>query len=120
MTNVSPSTRGCKTGVESNDPRHQTRQLQIVHISDIHFGKDHRFDPPRTAAGDTPKRVGYPSLLQKLQEDLPTGDVGCPAIVCVTGDLATTAVKNEFDEAEALVQGTTTLFGVLVDSIAFS
>jgi 3',5'-cyclic AMP phosphodiesterase CpdA len=99
--------------VGARDPRHQTKQIQIIHLSDVHFGKDHRFDPPPTPGGDRPKRVGYPTLLEKLQEDLPPESFGCPTIVCITGDFCTTAAKSEFDDAEALVAGIagTTLFG---------
>jgi 3',5'-cyclic AMP phosphodiesterase CpdA len=99
--------------VRARDPRHQTKQIQIIHLSDVHFGKDHRFDPPPTPGGDRPKRVGYPTLLEKLQEDLPPESFGCPTIVCITGDFCTTAAKSEFDDAEALVAGiaSTTIFG---------
>src|SRR5215467_5773201 len=82
-----------------------TRQLLIIHLSDIHFGKQHRFDPPPTADGDTPKRAGYPQLLQKLVDDLKGPDPGCPVIICVTGDLATAATYGEFQEAEEFLRG---------------
>lgn len=82
-----------------------TRQLLIIHLSDVHFGKEHRFDPPSTPDGDTPKRAGYPQLLQKLVDDLQEPDPGCPVIICVTGDLATAATYGEFQEAEEFIRG---------------
>lgn len=82
---------------------HATRQLQIIHLSDIHFGKYHRFDPPPTPKGDTPPRTGYPTLIEKLQEDFQGDDPGCPVMVCITGDLATEASFGEFQEAEEFI-----------------
>jgi len=82
-----------------------TRQLRIVHLSDIHFGRSHRFDPPVTPKGDTPKRIGYPTLLEKLCEDLDTGDPECPVAICITGDFATTASFGEFQEADKFILG---------------
>src|SRR4051794_6576557 len=81
-----------------------TRQLEIIHISDVHFGGQHRFNPPITPSGDMPSREGYPTLVQKLQEDLAGPDPGCPVIVCITGDLATTCSYEEFDAAEQFVK----------------
>jgi 3',5'-cyclic AMP phosphodiesterase CpdA len=58
--------------------------------------------------------LGIPVYCKSSKRICPLGTWVAP-LLCVsrTGDLATTAVKNEFDEAEALVQGiaTTTLFG---------
>lgn len=82
-----------------------TKQIEIIHLSDVHFGGSHRFDPPKTAAGDRPKREGYPTLLDKVLEDLGGASTGCPVIVCITGDLATTASIDEFEQAEALIRG---------------
>jgi 3',5'-cyclic AMP phosphodiesterase CpdA len=73
----------------------KTPQLQIVHLSDLHFGEKHRFDPPRTPTGDRPSRTGHPTLVEKLSEDL-VKDPGCPAVICITGDFATTASYDEF------------------------
>jgi 3',5'-cyclic AMP phosphodiesterase CpdA len=90
----------------TQDLKRATRQLHIIHLSDAHFGKNaHRFDPPPTPAGDTPKRDGYPQLLQKLVEDLSGPDPGCPVIICITGDLATAATYGEFQEAEEFIRG---------------
>ena len=82
---------------------HSTRQLEIIHLSDLHFGNSHRFDPPRTPAGDVPKRTGYPRLLDKLQEDLTDSDPNCQVITCITGDLATTCSDEELKQAEDFI-----------------
>lgn len=81
-----------------------TRQLYIVHLSDIHFGTKHRFNPPISAAGDSPGEEDYPTLLGKLAEDLDGKDPDCPVIVCITGDLVETAKLEEFEQAENFVQ----------------
>ena len=76
------------------------RQVEIIHLSDIHFGSHHRFVPPRTPDGDRGSREGYPKLLEKLLEDLHEPDPNCPVLVCITGDITTTASYDEFEEAE--------------------
>ncbi|MBI4532103.1 MAG: metallophosphoesterase [Candidatus Latescibacteria bacterium] len=82
-----------------------TRQLIIIHLSDVHFGRSHRFVPPRTPGGDVPEEDTYPTLLEKLKEDLSGKDPQCPVLVCITGDLAESADVREFQEAECLIQG---------------
>lgn len=81
-----------------------TRHLYIVHLSDIHFGSKHRFNPPISASGDSPKEENYPTLLSKLAEDLDGEHPDWPVIVCITGDLVETAVVEEFQQAENLVR----------------
>ncbi len=89
---------------EQIDERHLTKQLVVIHLSDLHFGKRHRFNPPPTTAGDIPVRDGYPTLLAKLAEDLDQPDPKCPALVCITGDLAETGDLKEFGDAELFVR----------------
>lgn len=82
-----------------------TRQIRIIHLSDIHFGSAHRFDPLPTPKGDLPTRLGFPTLLQKLQEALEGPDPGCPVFFCITGDVMTTAAFKESQEAEIFIKG---------------
>jgi 3',5'-cyclic AMP phosphodiesterase CpdA len=81
-----------------------TRQLSIVHLSDVHFGSVHRFAPPATAAGDVPSESGFPQLIDKLVDDLGNVDPGCPVIYALTGDMAQTAAFDEFKAAEEFVR----------------
>ena len=92
----------------------RVRQLAIIHLSDVHFGAKHRFEPSRTAAGDKPDERDYPSLLDKLQEDLAEEAPGCPVVVMISGDLAQTGNYEEFENAEEFVRGlaTGTVLGV--------
>ena len=92
----------------------KVRQLTIVHLSDVHFGAKHRFEPARTSAGDQPNERNYPSLLDKLQEDLAEEAPGCPVVVVISGDLAQIGSYEEFEKAEDFVRGLTkgTLLGV--------
>lgn len=84
--------------------RRLTRQLQIIHLSDLHFGSDHRFNVPPTVSGDKPARKDFPTLLDKLLEDLKSPDVK-NLLICITGDFAHTAEYQEFIAAEKFVQG---------------
>ena len=107
---------------------HLTRQIEILHISDLHFGEQHRFNPARTPSGDVSQRTGMPSLSDKILADLrvlrPSQFCSvlheashlvtnasraegrehpaagrCPRIVCITGDLTSSASDDEFAEA---------------------
>jgi 3',5'-cyclic AMP phosphodiesterase CpdA len=80
-----------------------TQQLLLIHLSDVHFGRNHRFMPAATAAGDIPDEP-YPSLFEKLREDLVDDDPGCPVVVAVTGDLAEVGSYDEFKRAEVFVR----------------
>jgi 3',5'-cyclic AMP phosphodiesterase CpdA len=82
-----------------------TRQIHIVHLSDIHFGDRHTFNPELPASGGAVAVPGHPTVLQKLLEDLREPDPGCPVIVCITGDVATKASGEEFARTEEFVRG---------------
>ena len=81
-----------------------TRQLLIVHVSDIHFGEHHRFNPPATAKGDVPKDPDYPTLAGNLLQDLKGDDPGCPVILALSGDFAQVGSFDEFARSERLVK----------------
>jgi len=83
----------------------KTRQLEIVHLSDIHFGLRHRFNPPKTVDGDEPEDKSFPSLLDKLTQDLTRPDPNCPVAVCITGDIVETGSVEEYKEAEQFIEG---------------
>ena len=89
------------------------RQLIIIHLSDIHFGGKHRFHPPRTPGGDVPDEREYPTLLEKLADDLTEEDPRCPVLFALTGDMAESGAYDEFEKAEDFVRGLTktTLLG---------
>jgi 3',5'-cyclic AMP phosphodiesterase CpdA len=80
-----------------------TRQVVLIHLSDIHFGSKHRFNPPTSPSGDVPKEYEYPTLLEKLREDLDHQDPECPVMICITGDFAETAALEEFNLAEKFI-----------------
>ena len=77
----------------------------IIHLSDLHFGDKHRFNPPKTPSGDRPARTGYPTALEKLTEDLNLEDPKCHVIFCLTGDFAEYGKTSELGEAEAFIRG---------------
>jgi 3',5'-cyclic AMP phosphodiesterase CpdA len=85
--------------------RHNLKQLSILHISDLHFGSSHRFDPPATPSSDIPVRRGIPTLFDSLEADFATGQVESPLVVAVTGDLTQQAAQEEFDQAAKLLIG---------------
>lgn len=85
-------------------PPDLTRQIEIIHLSDIHFGSSHRFRTSKSASGDCPKDEGYPTLAEKLIEDLPNIKKGCPTIICITGDLVNSADVEEFNQVEEFIE----------------
>jgi 3',5'-cyclic AMP phosphodiesterase CpdA len=81
-----------------------TRQLNIIHLSDVHFGGKHLFTPRgAVGAGNLPSQ-GYPELVDTLITDLKDHDPGCPVIICITGDMAETGDPAEFRQAEAFIK----------------
>jgi hypothetical protein len=48
----------------------QRRQLTIVHMTDLHFGANHRFDPHHAPDGTSASRIGVPKLFQSILKDL--------------------------------------------------
>jgi 3',5'-cyclic AMP phosphodiesterase CpdA len=88
-------------------PVDDVRQLIIIHLSDVHFGGKHRFDPPATPGGDVPQEREFPTLLEKLAEDLTGDDPDCPVLFALTGDMAESGAYDEFKKAEAFVRGLT-------------
>lgn len=83
-------------------------QLRVLHVSDLHFGKNHTCNP----ADPTGATTGIPPLKELLRKDLEneewkksvwafqTQDVEpVPLLVAATGDFAQTAEQKEFDEA---------------------
>jgi 3',5'-cyclic AMP phosphodiesterase CpdA len=103
-------------------------QIAIVHLSDLHFGKPHRFQPKITPGGDRPKDEGFPELRASLLADATArlaelyqspesleadsirftglngiGPMAVRTIFALTGDLTESAEQAEFRKAESLV-----------------
>lgn len=94
------------------------RQFIIVHVSDLHFGEKHRFDPPAGDDGRRGPREGFPHLHESILNDLGTllrksGAEGLadpdafasPAnapirvVFALTGDFTETGAEEEYDRA---------------------
>jgi predicted MPP superfamily phosphohydrolase len=84
-----------------------TNEIQILHLSDIHFGKHHICNPPLTASAK-----GVPSLADLIIKDLQQDIAGVPQditdysdhpfsplIIAASGDFTQTADDSEFDNA---------------------
>lgn len=80
------------------------RHLQIVHLSDLHFGDHHRFRAAKAADGKVPREASAAELAELLATDLAGLDTDIPTIVCITGDLSNTADLSEFDDAERFLE----------------
>lgn len=87
------------------------KQLSILHLSDLHFGKHHRCAP--ADAGDA--RAGYPPLQDLILRDLdderwdgeiwgPQEGDPDPLVVMVTGDLTEGAQHGEFKGARDFLE----------------
>lgn len=83
------------------------KQLRIIHLSDLHFGSQHRFKPE----DPTHPRAGYPDLFTSITTDLnsfafddptwaSTSDpTQSPLLIAATGDLTTICSPAEFKAA---------------------
>lgn len=87
-------------------------QARIIHVSDLHFGETHRFQPDRTPDADRPSARGYRSLAQSIRADVESlagqhrwlsAHDSCPLAVAVTGDLTNTASVAEFEQVKAFL-----------------
>jgi 3',5'-cyclic AMP phosphodiesterase CpdA len=97
-----------------------TRHVELIHISDVHFGESHRFSPEMTPDGAAAAESEYPTLSDCLLRDLldetngpPRPHLGAsghgdgrgwdvplmPKLLCLTGDFAQAATKKEFAQA---------------------
>src|SRR5579864_9072363 len=93
----------------------ETRYVELIHLSDLHFGEGHRFKPDAPAAGGSPRQPDYPDLADSLIKDLSdpknepprpekrlrlegkNWDVPpMPKLFCASGDFATKGSKEEF------------------------
>jgi 3',5'-cyclic AMP phosphodiesterase CpdA len=102
-----------------------TRHIEIIHLSDLHFGPDHQFTPQLTPDGSAAAADGNLTLAEVLLQDLlapeneplrPTFAVSSPEdgrnwqvppmrkLICLSGDFATNASKSEFDQAARFVK----------------
>ena len=82
---------------QSPRPMNPPSSLTILHLSDMHFGRLHRFE-----------REGLGSLLSRIQDDLHArmSRFGLkPDLVVLSGDFAEFGKRTEFDQALAFVQG---------------
>jgi 3',5'-cyclic AMP phosphodiesterase CpdA len=92
----------------ATDPRVGS-SLTVVHVSDLHFGRFHRFGRETTADGD--QVVGGPTLLESIKADLgpilssETGYPPAPVLIAVTGDLTEVAAPAQFKEASEFILG---------------
>jgi 3',5'-cyclic AMP phosphodiesterase CpdA len=83
----------------------ETRQVTIVHLSDLHFGeRDHQFNTPHDVNGEPVAGARYPSLLDHLENLLRLPDDRL-VLGCITGDLTTFSIESEFGEAADFVRG---------------
>ncbi|HLL04173.1 MAG TPA: metallophosphoesterase [Myxococcaceae bacterium] len=73
------------------------KPITLLHLSDLQFGRSHRFGPLSSPAPDG----SLESLFSRLQEDLERlrqDEEVSPDLVAVTGDLAEWGKKSEFDD----------------------
>jgi 3',5'-cyclic AMP phosphodiesterase CpdA len=101
------------------------RYVELIHLSDLHFGDGHRFSPGLTVDGAVAAEPGFPSLADVLLRDLldPANEpprptfVGAdqsrrhswhvppiPKVLCLTGDFAVSPNEKEFTQAANFVE----------------
>ncbi len=72
------------------DEPHLTKQIVIVHLSDLHFGQA-QIQSPANHNGRHSGTGRLPDASGKAAEDLDQPDPKCPVLLCITGDLAESA-----------------------------
>ncbi len=96
------------------------RQVRIIHLSDLHFGKQHRSRHDHADAST----AGIPPLNDLLRLDWRSDEWNNrewkedsthpnPLLVCVTGDLTQDAAADEYNEARAFLETLRTPSGPL-------
>lgn len=100
-------------------------QIVVVHLSDFHFGKPHRFQPKAAPTGEIAPARGFPSLADSVLRDVTTrlaelhqnsngaprqlagmdGDRGqsIRTVFTLTGDLTETADLDEFSKIQGFL-----------------
>jgi 3',5'-cyclic AMP phosphodiesterase CpdA len=97
-----------------------TRQVDIIHLSDLHFGEWHCFNPKTGPDGTALKGSSKISLADKLAEDLAAPAESArgekapppstPVVLCATGDFAEGGAFEEFSQAQLFLQHALTRF----------
>ncbi|MBI2899565.1 MAG: pentapeptide repeat-containing protein [Planctomycetes bacterium] len=80
----------------------EPRAITLLHLSDIQFGKEHRFRVPQKDCPDG----RFDTLIQRLKDDLTLlrGQHGLsPDLAIVTGDLAEWAMPSEFEDVQTFL-----------------
>ena len=75
--------------------------ITILHLSDLQFGKNHRFGRL------TPEDDKFDTLIQRLCDDLDlmkNDEKLSPDIVAITGDLTQVGKKSEFEDARKFIE----------------
>jgi formylglycine-generating enzyme required for sulfatase activity/3',5'-cyclic AMP phosphodiesterase CpdA len=97
------SERKKSRAVGSPDPgaNSTVRPIVVLHLSDLQFGKNHRFAWQGT--GESDPDAAFDTLLARLQQDLRElkDDAGrslVPDLIVLTGDLAEWGRKSEFED----------------------
>lgn len=78
-------------------------QLLIIHLSDIHFGSRHAFNPPQGPEGNPISSAGLPTFTELLLKDLAADDPSCPVCIAITGDFTSKCEEKGFEEAARFV-----------------
>jgi 3',5'-cyclic AMP phosphodiesterase CpdA len=82
----------------------EVHQLQIIHLSDVHFGSSHNFNIDKSPSGEGLPGAGVLSLSEILFRDLADGDPNCPTLVAFTGDVTTKYEEEGFKQAVPFFQ----------------
>jgi len=100
--------------------------VEIIHLSDLHFGEGHVFTAEATPDGTSPADTGMPTLADKIIEDVTEHDrelgeslvavsaLGpnnpqamfppMPRILCLSGDFTQKGTLQEFQQAQKFVE----------------
>lgn len=92
----------------------------IIHISDIHFGEKHIFNPPKTPGGETANESGYPTLFDSIKKDLAANNIennDGSLYFCLTGDFVEKPTETNFSAAFNFINDLKKAFNLNSDKI---
>lgn len=96
--------KNTKHGERPKRQHKEIKQLQIIHISDLHFGSSHNFNPDLDPNGKPVSQAGVKKFEDILLNDVDELATDYPTVFALTGDFTTKYEEAGFESAKAFIQ----------------